>query len=68
MAKYKVEARGHKMDADFRSASLESAIDVYCYLKTKMQDYCYISLCDLETGEVCCSCTSEDDGNGCIVC
>lgn len=68
MVKYKVEARGHKMDADFRSASLECAVDVYCKLKTKMQDYFYISLWDLETGEVYCSCTIEHDDCGHNMC
>jgi hypothetical protein len=68
MTKYKVEARGYKMDADFRSTSLECAIDVYCKLKTKVQDYFYISLWDLETGEVYFSCTIERDGSGYNIC
>jgi hypothetical protein len=68
MAKYKVEARGYKMDTDFCSANLEYVIDVYCKLKTKMQEYFYISVWDLETGEVYCSCTIENDGSGYNMC
>lgn len=68
MAKYKVEARGHKMDVDFRSVSFGCAVEVYWKLKTKMQDYFYISLWDLETGEVYCSCTIEEDVSGYNVC
>lgn len=68
MTKYKVEARGYKMDADFRSASLECAVDVYCKLKTKLQDYSDVALLDLETGEVYCSCTIEEGNSGYYMC
>lgn len=64
MAKYKVEAKGYKMDAAFRSSSLECAVDVYCKLKTKLQDYSDIALLDMETGEVYCSCTIDYNDNG----
>ena len=68
MAKYKVEARGHKMDADFRSISKECALGVYSQLRGKASDFFCIRMWDLETGEIYRSCTIEEDGSGYSIC